>query len=79
MAEPAIEIELIFENGRSFKYYANVLPRVGEIIDINVDDLMGVFEVSEVKHQILREGRFNGAVSIVVSYVTVYLKSKNKK
>ncbi|MGG0793764.1 hypothetical protein ABE137_07130 [Brevibacillus laterosporus] len=74
MAEPAVEIELKFENGSSFTYYSNVVPRVGEIIDINVNDILDVFEVSEVKHKIFGRRRVNRAASIVVSYVTVYLK-----
>ncbi|AYB37601.1 hypothetical protein [Brevibacillus laterosporus] len=74
MAEPAIEIELKFEDGSSFEYRANAIPRVGENIDIYVDDMIGNFEVLKVKHRVSKTKRSYGMPSQIFSYVTVYIK-----
>ncbi|QDX94346.1 hypothetical protein EEL30_19900 [Brevibacillus laterosporus] len=77
MRDTSIEVELKFEGESSFEYQANVIPRVGEIIDINVDDMIGNFEVLKVKHCVFKNKRPYGMPSQILSYMTVYIKNKN--
>jgi len=49
-----IEISLKCEGKSLFEYYATVIPRANDLMDLDVDDDKGKYRVREVTHRVFR-------------------------
>lgn len=47
-----IEIDLYLDGKSAFEYTTTHVPRVGELLDISHEDVMGEFKVTNVTHTI---------------------------
>ncbi|WP_144537026.1 hypothetical protein [Bacillus thuringiensis] len=62
-------VELFINGSAVIEYECNAIPRIGETLDIHIDDVQDEFQVYDVKHHIskIKDGQLN-------IYVQVYAK-----
>lgn len=76
MSEHDFEIDLHVEGQGNFEYRTNILPRQGEKIRVQVDEIDDKFIVDEVEHHVFKTKYTYGNPSGILSYATLYV-SKN--
>lgn len=68
-----IEIELKVNGKGAFEYQTDLIPRVGDYLDVSHDDISGFFKVMKVTHRVFQQRKDKK----VISYAIVEAESSN--
>lgn len=75
MNDSNIEIDLYINGKSAFEYYTNSVPRIGETMELEIDEYQGDFIVKDVKHKLFKTKVYESNHNIIVTYVKVYAES----